>query len=104
MILSTVRREKRELNCHRILLIDFENVCLSGGGGGLVTKLCPTLVTPWTVARQAPLSVEISRQEYWSGLPFPSPSALVVSDIFSVTKQRFLFCKIIPVIVIEMFI
>ena len=28
---------------------------------------------PWTVARQAPLSVEFSRQEYWSGLPFPSP-------------------------------
>ena len=29
--------------------------------------------TPWTVARQAPLSMEFSRQEYWSGLPFPSP-------------------------------
>ena len=28
--------------------------------------------TPWTVARQAPLSVKFSRQEYWSGLPFPS--------------------------------
>ena len=28
--------------------------------------------TPWTVACQAPLSVELSRQEYWSGLPFPS--------------------------------
>ena len=27
---------------------------------------------PWTVARQAPLSMEFSRQEYWSGLPFPS--------------------------------
>ena len=34
---------------------------------------CPTLATPWTVARQAPLSVGFSRQEYWSGLPFPSP-------------------------------
>ena len=30
-------------------------------------------VTPWTVARQAPLSMEFSRQEYWSGLPFPTP-------------------------------
>ena len=30
-------------------------------------------VTPWTVARQAPLSMEFSRQEYWSGLPCPSP-------------------------------
>ena len=29
--------------------------------------------TPWTVAHQAPLSVESSRQEYWSGLPCPSP-------------------------------
>ena len=29
------------------------------------------LVTPWTVAHQAPLSIEFSRQEYWSGLPFP---------------------------------
>ena len=28
-------------------------------------------VTPWTVARQSPLSTEFSRQEYWSGLPFP---------------------------------
>ena len=28
---------------------------------------------PWTVARQAPLSMEFSRQEYWNGLPFPSP-------------------------------
>ena len=30
-------------------------------------------VTPWTVAYQAPLSMGPSRQEYWSGLPFPSP-------------------------------
>ena len=28
--------------------------------------------TPWTVARQAPPSMGFSRQEYWSGLPFPS--------------------------------
>ena len=28
---------------------------------------------PWTVAHQAPLSIEFSRQEYWSGLPFPPP-------------------------------
>ena len=30
-------------------------------------------VTPWTVAHQAPLSMESSRQEYWSGLPHPTP-------------------------------
>ena len=33
-------------------------------------------VTQWTVAHQAPLSRGFSRQEYWSGLPFPSPEAL----------------------------
>ena len=32
--------------------------------------------TPWTVARQDPLSMVFSRQEYWSGLPFPSPGDL----------------------------
>ena len=32
--------------------------------------------TPWTVAYQAPLSMAFSRQEYWSGLPFPSPGDL----------------------------
>ena len=33
----------------------------------------PLFVTPWTVTCQALPSVEISRQEYWSGFPFPSP-------------------------------
>ena len=41
-------------------------------GGALVTKSCPTLVTPQTAARQAPLSMGFSVQEYWSGLPFLS--------------------------------
>jgi len=33
-------------------------------------------VTPWIVAHQAPLSMDFSRQEYWSGLPTPSPGDL----------------------------
>ena len=41
---------------------------------------CPVVfdsfVTPWTAALQAPLSMAFSRQEYWSGLPFPSPGNL----------------------------
>ena len=43
------------------------------GSGGLVTKSCPTLaiLIPWTVAHQAPLSMDFRSQEYWSGLPFP---------------------------------
>ena len=35
-------------------------------------SIVPNFVTPWTVARQAPLSKGFSREEYWSGLPFPS--------------------------------
>ena len=35
-----------------------------------------SFVTPWTAARQAPLFMGFPRQEYWSGLPFPSPGAL----------------------------
>ena len=38
-------------------------------------------VTPWTVAHQAPLSMGFSRQEYWSGLPLPSPGDLPDSGI-----------------------
>ena len=76
-----------------------ESPCLPGAaspillpaGDGRVDKVCPctikylnfvcvsvtqsylTLATPWTVAHQAPLSRAFSRQEYWRGLPFPSP-------------------------------
>ena len=46
------------------------------GGGGLVAKSSLTLVALWTVTCQAPLSMGFSRQEYWSGLPFPSPEDL----------------------------
>ena len=49
------------------------NHILPGGSGDLVAKSCPTLATPWTIAFQAPLSIGFSRQEYWSGLPFPLP-------------------------------
>ena len=41
-------------------------------------RLC---ATPRIVARQAPLSTEFSRQEYWRGLPFPSPGDLLDSGI-----------------------
>ena len=38
------------------------------------------LATPWTAAHQAPPSMGFSRQEYWSGVPFPSPSIVNRSD------------------------
>ena len=49
---------------------------LTYGGCGSVTNLCLTLAIPWTVARQAPLSMGFSKQEYWSGLPFPTSGDL----------------------------
>ena len=41
--------------------------------------------TPWTVAYQAPPSMEFPRQEYWSGLPFPSPGDLPNPGVKSVS-------------------
>ena len=46
-----------------------------GGGGGLVAKLCPTLCDPMDCSLPGS-SVRFPRQEYWSGLPFPSPRDL----------------------------
>ena len=58
-------------------------------------RLC---ATPWTVAHQAPLSTEFSRQEYWSGLPFPPNISYYWSNILIVIvnykilfKLRYLF-------------
>ena len=61
-------------------------------------------VTPWTVAPQAPLSMGFSRQEYWSGLPFPAAGdlpdlgteprapALQVDSFFLIESCFVLFC------------
>ena len=45
-------------------------------GDGLVVKPCLTLAIPWTIAYQTPVSMGFPRQEYRSGLPFPSPGDL----------------------------
>ena len=52
---------------------------------------CPALCDPWTVAHQAPLLMEYSRQEYWSGLPFPRPGDLPdpESPVFPALAGRF---------------
>ena len=55
----------------------------------LVTQWCPTLSDhppPQTVARQTPLSMEFSRQDYWSGLPFPPPEDLPNPEIKPVSR------------------
>ena len=50
-------------------------------------------VTPWTVACQASLSMEFSRQEHWSGLPFPSPGDLPdPGSVFQSSHVFFLLC------------
>ena len=53
-----------------------------------VAQLCPTLCNP-TDCYQAPLSMGFSRQEYWSGLPFPSPGDLPDPGI----KLGLLLCR-----------
>ena len=69
----------------------------SGGGGGGVQLLSHVqlFATLRTVARQAPLSMGFSRQEYWSGLPFPPPGDLpeprteLTSSVFSALADGF---------------
>ena len=75
---SSVFQESHSVLCCPTILscLMVPNSEYSSGGGGLVIKSCPTLVTPWIVAHQAPLSMGFSRQEYWNGLPFPSPGDL----------------------------
>ena len=70
-----------------VVLTAFTKLCwvrprAAHGGGGLVTKSCPTLGTLWTVALQAPQSMGFFRQEYRSGLPFPSPRAAHIKPLF----------------------
>ena len=59
---SQVKSKKRHHICQRSEVKSLSHVRL--------------FATPWTVAYQAPLSMRFSRQEYWSGLPFPSPGDL----------------------------
>ena len=47
----------------------------------------PLFVTPWTVVRQAPLSMEFSSQKYWSGLPFPTPGDLPDSGMEPISLE-----------------
>ena len=71
-----------------------------------VAQSCPTLQDPWTAAYQAPPSMGFSRQEYWSGVPLPSPAVTLeepkswrkaVSDLRARAVQqlltRELLCK-----------
>ena len=52
-----------------------------GSPPGSALRPVQLFTTPWTVAHQTPLSMGFSRQEYWSGLPFPSPGDLPDPEI-----------------------
>ena len=60
------------VGCHVLLQ------CMKVKSESEVTQLCLTLSHPWTAAHQASPSVGFSRQEYWSGLPFPSPPGYII--------------------------
>ena len=49
------------------------------------------LATPWTAAHQAPPSMGVSRQEYWSGVPVPSPNGILFVVIFCMYEVTFLW-------------
>ena len=55
------------VGCHFLLQ------CMKVKSESEVAQSCPTLSDPWTAAYQAPPSMGFSRQEYWSGVPLPSP-------------------------------
>ena len=57
-------------------MVGWHHLLIEYSGGGLVTKSCLTLATQWTLTCQTTQSMEFSRQEYYSGLPFPSPGDL----------------------------
>ena len=50
-------------------------------------------VTPWTVAYQAPPSMGFSRQEYWSGVPLPSPNSCSSQHLFATAKEILVGCS-----------
>ena len=58
--------------------------------------------TPWTAAHQAPPSMGFSRQEYWSGVPLPSPSCFMSSVIMS--QQAVLFMPFISIVSVSLMI
>ena len=63
------------VGCHFLLH------CMKVKSESEVTQSCPTLATPWTAAYQAPPSMGFSRQNYWSGVPLPSPKSPLLTLI-----------------------
>ena len=64
------------LRCDIVVFQSYRRMSLFPGVCVYMLSHVQLFVTPWTAAHQAPLSVEFSRQEYWSRLPFPSSGDL----------------------------
>ena len=62
------------VGCHFLLQ------CMKVKSESEVAQSCPILATPWTAAYQAAPSMGFSRQEYWSGVPLPSPDITSFQD------------------------
>ena len=77
---SSVHGDSQDKNpgvgCHALLQGILPNECGCQSHSCESCSVVSNSLTPWTVACQAPLSMEFSRQECWSGLPFPSTSDL----------------------------
>ena len=71
MVLNSIKRKYICDFCKCVCVCVCVCVCISSA-----TQLCLTFCNPWTAAHQALLSMEFSRQEYWSGLPFHSAGDL----------------------------
>ena len=68
----------------------FKNQCWAIGCCCVPAQSCPLFVTPWTVACQAPLSMEFSRQECRAGLLFPSPGGQTCISAFPALSGGFI--------------
>ena len=73
------------VGCH------FTVQCMKVKSESEVAQSCQTLVTPWTAAYQAPLSMGFSRQKYWSGVPLPSPNRILEGKNFLLFCSPYLF-------------
>ena len=69
--------QARTLEWGAIAICHFLLQCMKVKSESEVAQSCPTVATPWTAAYQAPPSMGFSRQEYWSGLPWPSPFGII---------------------------
>ena len=70
------------MGCHFLLQ------CMKEKSESEVAQSCQLLATPWAAAHQAPLSMGFSRQDYWNGIPLPSPRSLISLELIYITISK----------------